>query len=335
MKKFGKVITEEEIKRRTSPVWPYVYFKPGVPVKEERVDACMKGAIDVHLHGAPLGAWLAGRPKMTDTAIEASRTGMKALVFKDHNTMTNNIASVIQDFLEKMKKYEEGFTPVEVYGGIVLNETVGGLNPHAVEVALEYGRCKEIWMPSLDSEHQRKAMGKKGGINITKNGELRPEAKEIVDIVEDYNNKPGDRCAISACHISNEEKMVLLNYTKSKNVDVLIDHVTQELTIVTPEEAKEMIDKGGYLEFAECSCIPWPGMNDWVIAFDYSFDLLKELIKTKGPDHLVLITDAGQPGNLPVPGLKQFVKILLAQGIKDQDINLMLKKVPAKILGIK
>ncbi len=93
-----------------------------------------------------------------------------------------------------------------------------------------------------------------------------------------------------------------------------------------------MIDLGGYLEFAECSCIPWPGMNDWIVAFDYSMALVKELIQDKGPDHLVLITDAGQPGNKPVPGWRMFLRTLLAQGVSDADVAVMARDVPAKIL---
>lgn len=339
--KYGRVISEEELARRTSPVWPYRYFNPGKPVDPDKVDEILKGVIDVHVHGAPLGAWLAGRPSMVQTCIKASEAGMKALVFKDHNTMTNNCALVIQEFLDEMKKAkeEEGevFEPVQVFGGIVLNSTVGGMNPKAVETALGYGACKEVWLPSLDAAHQRAAMGLEGGTLVAEGGEPTPEMKKILDVIADFNkNSDGDRCSLSACHVSNEEKFVVLDYIKKKgmDVDVMIDHVTQELTIATPEEAKELIDKGAYLQFAECSCVPWPGMQDWIIAFDYSMNLIKELIKEKGPGQLVLITDAGQPGNEPVAGWKMFIKTLLAQGITEAEINVMAKEVPAKILGL-
>jgi len=340
-KKFGRVITEEELARRTSPVWPYKYFKPGTPVDPKKVDELLRGVSDIHVHGAPLGGWLAGRPTMVETCIEASEAEMKALVFKDHNTMTNNCASIIQDFLGKMKKEKaikgELFSPVEVYGGITLNNTVGGMNPRAVEVALGYGRCKEIWLPSLDARHQCEAMGTSGGLSMTEGGDLIPELKKILDMMADYNkNSTGDRTALSACHVSNEEKFAILDYVNKKGMDiaVIMDHVTQELTMLNPVEAKEMIDKGAYLEFAECSCTPWPGMQDWIIAFDYSFALIKELIKEKGPDHIVLITDAGQPGNKPVPGWKMFIKTLLSQGVSEADIKIMAKDVPAKLLGL-
>jgi hypothetical protein len=339
-RKFGRIISEEELQKRTHPAWPYIYFNPGQPVEPEKVDELLEGVIDVHIHGAPLGGWLPGRPTMVETCIQASEAGVKALVFKDHNTMTNNCADIIQDFLGRMQKEKakEGieFNPVEVYGGIVLNDTVGGMNIKAVETCLGYGRCKEVWLPSLDAKHQREAMGREGGIAVT-NGtdELTPEMKKLLDVLADYNaNKKGDRCSLSTCHVSNEEKVAILKYVKKKgmDVDVMLDHVTQEMTIVNPQEAKEIIDLGGYLQFAECSCVPWAGMQDWIIAFDYSFALIKELIEEKGPDHLVLITDAGQPGNEPIPAWKMFIKTLLSQGVSEKDINVMAKDVPAKII---
>jgi len=337
---FGRVITEEELKKRSHPAWPYIYFNPGEPIEPEKVDEILKGVIDVHIHGAPLGGWLPGRPTMVQTCIEASEAGMKALVFKDHNTMSNNCAIIIQDFLNRMAKEKAKtgieFNPVEVYGGIVLNETVGGMNLKAVKTCLGYGKCKEIWLPSLDARHQKQAMGVEGGIAVTEGAdELTKEMKDILDVMAEYNNnKKGERVVLSACHVSNEEKATILRYIKNKGMDVkvLLDHVTQEMTILNPDEAKEMLDLGGYLEFAECSCIPWAGMQDWIIAFDYSFALIKELLKEKGPRQLVLITDAGQPGNNPVPGWKMFIKTLLAQGVSESDINVMAKEVPAELI---
>jgi len=337
---FGRVITKEEMKKRSHPAWPYIYFNPGTPVEPEKVNEILKGVIDVHIHGAPLGGWLPGRPTIVETCIEASEAGMKALVFKDHNTMVNNCAIIVQDFLGRMAKEKAKagieFIPVEVYGGITLNESVGGMNLRAIKTALDYGRCKEIWLPSLDAKHQRQAMGAPGGISVTEGAdELTREMKDILDLLAQYNNNTkGERVVLSTCHVSNEEKAAVLRYVKKKTMDIkiLLDHVTQEMTILNPDEAKEMIDLGGYLEFAECSCVPWAGMQDWIIAFDYSFALIKELINEKGPDHLVLITDAGQPGNNPVPGWKMFIKTLLAQGVIESDINIMAKEVPAKLI---
>jgi hypothetical protein len=50
------------------------------------------------------------------------------------------------------------------------------MNAHAVKVALGYGRCKEVWLPSLDVMHQRqgrdwpKKEWEKKGICVAKGG---------------------------------------------------------------------------------------------------------------------------------------------------------------------
>ena len=341
---FGRVITEKEIHERAHPAWPYQYFNPGLPVEPEKIDEIMKGGIDVHIHGAPLGGWLPGRPTMVQTCIDASKAGMKALVFKDHHTMTNNVATVIQDFLDRMAadltaRGEESFTPVQVFGGTVLNYAVGGMNIEQVKTALDYDRCKEIWLPSLDAAHQKEAMGLDPAPYIRASdraGTLTPEMIEILEVMAEYNdNAAGKRVCLSVCHVSNEEKFDIQDYVNRKGLDVKIlwDHVTQEMTLLLPDEAKQAIDMGAYLEFAEVTCVPWPGMRDNIVAFDYSFNLIKELIAEKGPEHLVLISDAGQPGNEPVPGLRNFVSWMLKEGIAESDINVMFKETPAMLLG--
>jgi len=211
------------------------------------------------------------------------------------------------------------------------------MNAKAVEVCLGYGRCKEIWLPSLSAGHQRQAMGLDGGIFVADGDELTAEMKKVLDVMADYNkNTKGDVVALSTCHVSNEEKFAILKYVKKKgmNVKCILDHVTQEMTVLTPAEAKEAIDLGGYLEFSSTSMVPWPGMQDWVVAFDYSFNLIKELIKEKGPEQLLLTTDAGQPGHEPVPSWRNLIRTCLAQGVGEKNVEIMAKEVPAMLIGL-
>lgn len=340
-KKFGRVITEDELEKRTHPVWPYKYFNPGKPVEKERVSRILEGGIDIHLHGAPSSGWLPGRPTLVETAISASEAHMKALVFKDLNGKVNNCAIIIQDMLNRMaaEKAAQGisFTPVQLFGGIVLNYPVGGINVAAVRSALEYGKCKMVWLPSSDAAHQYRLLGKEGGISVSDgHGTLTREMVDVLELLAEYNdNTEGERTCLSCSHVSNAEKFDILRYIRKRGMDikVCIDHCTQELTIISPDEAREMIDLGAYLEFASASCVPWPGMQDWVIAFDYSFRLMKDLIREKGADHLVITSDAGQPGNEHDSSIRNFVKTLLSQGIDESAINTMFKETPEMLLG--
>ena len=348
-KMLGAVIDEDEIKRRGSAVWPYVHFKPGTPVDPAEIDKLMNGLVDIHVHGAPAGGWLAGRPTVVHTTMEASKEKVGALVFKDHNTMTNNFSQMINESFDIIKKQKEAlgeeFTPTKLYGGIVLNFPVGGLNPDAGSTCLGYGDCVEVWLPSTSARYQldkiaeeRGVKNERGGVYVSENHELLPEMKVILDMIADYNNNSeGKRCALAACHVSNEEKFDVLHYIKKKgmDVDVVIDHITQELTIATEEECLEMIELGAYLEFAETSCVPWTGMQDWIINFDFSFNLIKSLINKKGTDHLLLCSDSGQPSHEFVPGWRSFLKTLLAQGVAFDDIKVMSCDIPKKLTGIK
>lgn len=344
------VISAQEMKNRTSPVWPYVHFKPGTPVDPAEIDKLMNGLIDIHVHGAPAGGWLAGRPTVIQTTMAASEQKVGGLVFKDHNTMTNNFGMIVNEAMEIVKKLKEEkgeeFTPTKLYGGIVLNDAVGGLNPTAVRTALSgYGDCVEVWLPSLSAKWQNdciyaeRGLPSPGGIVVSEeNGDIVPAMVEILEIMADYNNNSeGRRVALAACHVSNKEKFDLLRYIKKRGLDVdtVIDHVTQQLTIATEEEMKEMLELGAYLQFAETSCVPWTGMQDWVINFDFSFTVLKNLLNQYGPDQLCLCSDSGQPSHEFVPGWRSFLKTLLAQGVSFENIRTMSVDVPKKICGIK
>ena len=58
--KYGRAIFEEELKKRTHPAWPYMYFNPGKPVDPAKVDEILKG-VDRHSCAWRPSWWLAGR----------------------------------------------------------------------------------------------------------------------------------------------------------------------------------------------------------------------------------------------------------------------------------
>jgi len=81
----------------------------------------LTGTIDIHVHSDP-----DDRPRSID-AIDVTKLaharGMRAVVLKNHYDPTSGLAYVV-------RKEVPG---IEVFGGIDLNLTVGGMNPAAVE----------------------------------------------------------------------------------------------------------------------------------------------------------------------------------------------------------
>jgi hypothetical protein len=104
----------------------------------------LRGTIDIHVHSDPDNV-----PRSIDgidVAKLARSKGMRGIVLKNHYDPTAGLA-----FLAR--KEAPG---LEVFGGIDLNLTVGGMNPVAVEhmtqVAGGWGRL--VWMSTFDAENQ-------------------------------------------------------------------------------------------------------------------------------------------------------------------------------------
>ena len=113
----------------------------------------LEDAIDLHVHSAPDVD--VRRFNDLDLAREAERAGMGAILIKSHQNSTVERAWLVSKVV----------TGIQVFGGLVLNETVGGLNVAAVKLALAMG-AKEIWMPTRSALNHRLFHGESGGITV-------------------------------------------------------------------------------------------------------------------------------------------------------------------------
>src|ERR1041384_2728815 len=104
----------------------------------------LAGGIDIPVHSDPDSV-----PRSID-AIDLARLaksrGMRALVLKNHYEPTASLAYIV-------RKEVPG---IEIFGGIDLNRSVGGVNPAAIErmVLVKGSWGKVIWMPTFDAENQ-------------------------------------------------------------------------------------------------------------------------------------------------------------------------------------
>src|SRR5579863_8863319 len=134
----------------------------------------LEGVIDMHAHADPDGT--ARSIDAIDLARLARSRGMRAIVLKNHYEPTASLAYIV-------RKEVPG---IEVFGGISLDLTVGGVNPAAVEwmtkVKGRYGRV--VWMPTFDSEHQVTSSGQKRPFaRVVKDGQVVPEVVKVIEIV--------------------------------------------------------------------------------------------------------------------------------------------------------
>src|ERR1700719_4822838 len=104
----------------------------------------LAGAIDMHAHSDPDS--VARSIDAIDLARLAKSRGMRGLVLKNHYEPTASLAYIV-------RKEVPG---IEIFGGISLDLTVGGVNPAAVEhmTHVKGGWGRVVWMPTFNAEHQ-------------------------------------------------------------------------------------------------------------------------------------------------------------------------------------
>ena len=105
------------------------------------VKELLEGAYDLHVHTFPSHI----KRKMNDIELlkKANDYKMGGIMIKNHYESTAGRASLLNEYFKFSTK---------VYGGIVLNSTVGGINPYAVESSMKLG-AKFVWLPTRDAHH--------------------------------------------------------------------------------------------------------------------------------------------------------------------------------------
>ncbi len=282
-------------------------------------------AIDMHAHTHPA---LFRRPiHDSDLASHAMDFGMRGFVLKDHDSSTTGRAY----HLARTHPHVEG------YGAVVLNRSVGGINPWVVQAALQYG-AKVVWMPSNHSKHHieffetpdypqlgrpQKQLPGEGVTVFDERGNLKPEVGVICDLIAEH-----DAC-LATGHLSLEETKALQKEANERGVTkFLVTHANWALTKFPLEDQKELIANGAYLEYVAVSCVS-PAF------YEQSPDELAGWIEEIGGDRLVFSSDLGQASAPPHPeGMRMLLTAMLDVGADYDQLELMTKRNPARLLGL-
>jgi hypothetical protein len=297
-------------------------------VSDMRLDLeLLEGAIDTHLHAGP-----SLFPRLMDaeeTARAARAAGMRGLLIKHHHLPTTDRAYFVHKAVPE----------VEVYGGVTLNYAAGGLNPFAVDAALKLGG-RMVWMPSADARNHLRHFGEigkygsrldyekpriyegVGGITVLdEEGELLPSVHEVLDVVADAD------AAVATSHLDLEESRALVGEARRRGIRAVVTHakfVTADLSL---EDQRWMAGRGALIELCYSSLSP-----AWRNA---SIDDVAREIREVGPEHYVLASDLGQVHNPPAPeGLRIYIMMLLERGIEPEEIRVMVKENPERLLGL-
>jgi hypothetical protein len=266
----------------------------------------LAGVIDFHVHSDPDSV-----PRSIDAidlAKLAKSRGMRGLVLKNHWESTASLAYLV-------RKEVPG---IEVFGGIVLNLAVGGLNPVAVErmTMVKGGWGRVVWMPTYDAEnHVRDSKENRPFISVAKNGELLPEVKAVIATVARHN------LTLETGHSSPQECLMIVREAKRQGVQRIV--ITHALTVpvrMSLDQIREAAGLGAYIELV------YGRMN----AAEYG-----RTIRALGPASFILSTDLGQPNNpLHPDGMIAFFEAMRKESISEADLERMAKTNPARALGL-
>lgn len=268
----------------------------------------LAGVFDLHVHAGP-----DVRPrKMTslELARAAHSAGMRGLLLKNHHSSTVAQAASIR----------EATPGLEVFGGLVLNESVGGLNPAAVEAALRMGAA-EIWLPTLSSANERAYRDHPGeGICVLDEQEhlLKP-VWEILELMA------AGEAILGLGHLSPKEMVAVIKAARQLGLKkLLVNHPEIDFLNLSLAAQREMAGPGVFFE----RCYARKG-------FALNWDGLAEVIRQLGVASTVLATDLGQPENPdPITGMRTMLIELAKRGFTRQELETMVCRNPASLLGV-
>src|SRR5437870_2754897 len=268
----------------------------------------LDGAIDMHAHSYPDG--VARSIDAVDLAKLAKSRGMRALVLKNHYEPTASLAYVV-------RKEVPG---IEVFGGISLDLTVGGVNPAAVEWMTKGkgGYGKVVWLPTYDSENQAGRSGRPFS-PVVRNGVVTPEVSQVIAIAAKNN------LVLETGHSSPAEALIIIREAKRQGVqNVMVTHAMSGSVNMSIADMQEAAKMGAYLELT------------FVRAGSDAAEAYVKAIRAVGPEFIVLSSDLGQANNpLHPDGLLAMYQYLASQGIPITDINQKINSgAPADIAAL-
>jgi hypothetical protein len=291
-----------------------VIADPAGQTAAPRETEILGGTIDIHVHSDPDNV-----PRSVDgleAARQARARGMRGVVLKNHYDPTAGLAYLA-------RKETPG---LEVFGGIDLNLTVGGMNAIAVEhmtrVAGGWGRL--VWMSTFDAENQvRFSKENRPFVSVSRNGELLPETKAVIAAIAKHN------LVMATGHVSPSEALLLLGEGRRQGArHMVVTHAMNPPVLMDIAQMQEAAKEGAFIEFV--------GGSLTAADADSRLDRYADAIRKVGPQFCILSSDLGQKDNgLPVDGYAAFLQAMRARGFSEDEVNVMSKDNPARLLGLR
>ena len=194
--------------------------------------------------------------------------------------------------------------------------------------------AKVIWMPTLSAANSVNVYRKMGipvseeGLSLLDDrGQLYPSVLKILEIIKKYD------IVLATGHISPAECFAVVEEARKMGIDkIILTHPLGSETVLdqslTLEETIQLTRMGAYAEFTFVFHLP--------TELSYDPEITVSQIRAIGPEKCIISTDLGLFGHNPSPteGFRMFIATLAHQGMNEEEITLMAKTNPARLLGL-
>jgi hypothetical protein len=287
----------------------------------------LTGFVDTHIHAGP---GLMPREFDSWELVEhAVKHGFAAVVIKDHHMPSMGLARIIGDHFPG--------NAINVFGSIALNNTVGGINPQAVETAVNFG-AKIVWMPTISAHHHHKKHEAAG----FPNPKHPPRVKDTpIDCLDANDRLKGSLEETLSVIAESSDVVLATGHIGPKEIDAVVTRATElgirRMIITHPMflvdagmyDMKRWVKKGAYLEFT--------AINSFLESTLYTLPPAKiaEVIKSVGADRVILSSDAGLKGNgKPFENVLKVLELLHEAGVSGNDLRKLVVENPGAVMGL-
>lgn len=269
----------------------------------------LQGVIDIHIHANP--DVRIRRLSDLQLAAEARRVGARAIVIKSHLVTTMDRAAIAR----------EAVPGIDVFGGIVLNPHVGGLNAIAVETAIKLG-AKLIWLPTSFSANERKRQGKSDGVETVIAGKVVPALVPILKMIAKAD------IALGTGHGTPTETLAVVEEARKQGVGkIVVNHPEWGTVDMSIDDQKRLTQFDVFFE----RCYARNVGGKYEKNFQRNLDAMEAL----GFESTIVATDGGQVENpMWSDALAEYIAFLLQAGVPHAALDRMTKVNPAAVLGL-
>jgi hypothetical protein len=290
----------------------------------------LKGAIDCHVHTCP---HLNGRSANVFEAVrQAAAAGMRAIGLMDNFQNSSGYAALAME--------ELGHLGVEVFGGLIMQPTTGGVTYEAAQMALGYGYgpgtgARFISLPTHHTRAEALREGRSGlylesAFAMPERGPAPEPLPAIFDLCAKHD------VVFDCGHVSGPEAVRLAEEAQRLGVTRLRTHCGH----YEPQEIRAITSVGGYAEFSFFLLTHATQVGLTHVdqekhrAPGQTIQELAPRIRAAG-ERAIVSSDCGvfllPP---PVEGFREFILLLEAQGFTEPEIRRMNTDNPAVLFRV-